>query len=244
MRRVIFIFGLLAWLLAFAANRAGAQSGTYSESPPGPGVTVSSGSSGSPGSAGVQQVDGVAARIEDDIITESEVRELAAFQLLVDGKSKPRTELIRELSDQWLIRSEASATKYGQPPAADVDRAYAEFVKQFPSPEDFQKRCTSAGLTEAAVRRMVAQQLYLSRFIDYRFRPEAQVSDEQVETYYRDEFSPQLKARNEPVPSLDDVDDTIREVLIQRAISERAAKWLNESRDRLKIDIVAPGSSS
>src|ERR1700689_4023120 len=109
---------------------------------------------------------------------------------------------------------------------------------------EFQKRRVAAGLTEAAVRRMVAQQLYLSRFIDYRFRPEAQVSDEQVEAYYRDEFSPQIKARNETVPSLDDVDDTIREVLIQRAISDRAAKWLSDSRDRLKIDIVARGSGS
>jgi hypothetical protein len=244
MRSAIFICGLLAWLLGFAANRASAQTGTNSEMTPAPGVTGSSNSSASSGSPDTQQVDGVAARIEDDIITESEVRELAAFQLLVDGKSKPRAELIRELSDQWLIRSEATATKYAQPPAADVDRAYAEFVKQFPSPEDFQKRCASAGLTEAAVRRMVAQQLYLARFIDYRFRPEAQVSDEQVETYYRDEFSPQLKARDEPVPPLDDVDETIREVLIQRAISDRAAKWLSESRDKLKIDIVTPGSGS
>jgi hypothetical protein len=244
MRRAIFICLLLASLVGFAASRAGAQSGADSEVTPAPGVTGSSNSSALSGASGAQQVDGVAARIEDDIITESEVRELAAFQLLVDGKSKPRAELIRELSDQWLIRSEATATRYGQLPALDVDRAYAEFVKQFPSPEDFQKRCAGAGLTEAAVRRIVAQQLYLSRFIDYRFRPEAQVSDEQVETYYHDEFAPQLKARNEPVPPLDDVDDTIREVLIQRAISDRAAKWLGESRDKLKLDIVAPGSGS
>ncbi len=239
MRRALLIFGLLAWSVGLAANRAGAQTDSYSELPPSAGAA---GSSISSGSSGAQQVDGVAVRIEDDIITESEVRELAAFQLLVDGKAKPRAELIRELSDQWMIRSEANATKYAQPPAADVDRAYAEFVKQFPSAEEFQKRRVSAGLTEAAVRRMVAQQLYLSRFIDYRFRPEAQVSDEQVETYYRDEFSPQLKARNEPLPPLDDVDDTIREVLIQRAISDRAAKWLTDSRDRLKIDVVAQGS--
>jgi hypothetical protein len=238
MRRALLIFGLLVWSLGFAANRAGAQTESYSELPP------ALGASGSSGSLGAQRVDGVAARIEDDIITESEVRELGAFQTLVDGKAKPRAELIRELSDQWMIRSEASATKYALPPAADLDRAYAEFVKQFPSPEEFQKRRADAGLTEAAVRRMVAQQLYLSRFIDYRFRPEAQVSDEQVEAYYRDEFSPQLKARNEPVPPLDDVDDTIREVLIQRAISDRAAKWLNDSRDRLKIDIVSQGSGS
>jgi hypothetical protein len=238
MRRVLLIFGLLAGSMGVAANCASAQTGAHSDLPP------ASYASGSSVSSGAQQVDGVAARIEDDIIAESEVGELGAFQMLVDGKTKPRAELIRELSDQWLIRSEANATKYPQVPTADVDRAYAEFLKQFPSEEDFQKRRAAAGLTGAAVRRMVAQQLYLSRFIDYRFRPEAQVSDEQVEAYYRDEFSPQLKARNEDVPPLDDVDDTIREVLIQRAISDRAAKWLSDSRDRLKIDIVAQGSGS
>jgi len=154
MRRAIFIFGCWACLLGLAASCARAQSGTYSELPP------ARLGAGSPGSSGVQQVDGVAARIEDDVITESEVRELGAFQLLVDGKSKSRVELISELSDQWLIRTEANATKYAQPPEADVDRAYEEFVKQFPSPEEFQKRCASAGLTEAAIRRMLRQQLH------------------------------------------------------------------------------------
>jgi hypothetical protein len=46
------------------------------------------------------------------------------------------------------------------------------------------------------------------------------------------------------VPPLDDVDDTIREVLIQRAINDRATKWLDDTRDRLRIDIVSQGSGS
>ncbi|MGC1637278.1 MAG: hypothetical protein WA744_17625, partial [Candidatus Acidiferrales bacterium] len=68
--------------------------------------------------------------------------------------------------------------------------------------------------------------------------------DEQVEAYYHDEFAPQLKARNQPVPPLDDVDDTIREVLIQRAINERSTKWLDDSRDALRIDVMSQGSGS
>jgi hypothetical protein len=185
-----------------------------------------------------QGIDGVAARIEDDIITESELRELAAFQVLVDGKSKPRLELIRELADQWIITSEAKAARYAPPPPQDIDLAVANFQKQFHSPEEYRDRCAQAGISAAAVRRLIAEQLYLTRFMDYRFRAAAQVSDETVEAYYRDEFAPQLRAQNQPVPPLDDVDDTIREVLIQRTISERAQKWLDETRDRLKLDIV------
>jgi hypothetical protein len=234
MRRALLIFAFSAALLAFGAIPSFAQL----QASPGPQKPPAFFDNGA------QQIDAVAARIEDDVITESEVHELAAFQKLVDGESKPRQELLRELIDPWMIRNEATATKYGQPSAEDVDRAYAEFAKQFPSPEEFEKRCAAASLTEAAVRRMVAQQLYLSRFIDYRFRPSAQVSDQQVEAYYHDEFAPQLKARNQPVPPLDDVEDTIREVLIQRAINERANKWLDDSRDALQTDILSPGSGS
>lgn len=234
MPRALFIFAFSAVLAAVASAPA------FAQLPPGPGPQAPPPSL----EKGAHQIDGVAARIEDDIITESEVQELAAFQKLVDGESKPRQELLRELIDQWMIRNEATATKYAQPSAEDVDRAYSEFVKQFPSPEEFQKRCAAAGLAEAAVRRIVAQQLYLSRFIDYRFRPSAQVTDQQVQAYYRDEFAPQLKARNQPVPPLDEVEDTIREVLIQRAINERSTKWLDDSRGALQIDIMPQGSGS
>lgn len=191
------------------------------------------------GAPQTRNVDGVAARIEDDVITESEIRELGAFEQLVDGKAKSRAEVIRLLADQWLIRTEAATARNAQPSAADVDRAVAEFAKQFPSQEVFQQRSAEAGLTPAAIRRLISQQLYLSRFIDYRFRPAAQVTDQQVEDYYNTEFVPQLKARNAAVPALDDVDDTIREILILRAIQGRADKWLADTRDRVKLDIVS-----
>jgi len=189
-----------------------------------------------------QVVDGVAARIEDDIILESEVRELAAFQKLVDGREKPRDELIRELADQWVVRGEIETAKYPPPSATDVDRAYSQLAAQFGSPEEFARRCAAVGLTEAAVRRMLQQQLHLSRFLEFRFRPAAQIDSKQIEAYYQDQFVPQLKARNESVPPLDDVEDTIREVLVQQAISDRSAQWLADTRTRLKIDIVAHGA--
>jgi hypothetical protein len=231
MRRAISIFAASAALLVFAAPSARAQGGSYSSLP----RATSTG--------GEQIVDGIAARIEDDILTESEVRELSAFQTLVDGKSKPRAEIIQELADQWILRGEATTAKYPMPSTEDVDRSYEEFAKQFPSPEEFQKRCASAGLSEAAVRRMLAQQLYLSRFIDYRFRPAAQIDDKQVQDYYDKEFSPQLKQRGDAVPPLEQVEDTIREVLIQRDINDRSAKWLDEARQRLSIDVVSGGNS-
>ncbi len=188
-----------------------------------------------------RMIDGVAARIEDDVITESEVRELAAFQLLVDGRAKPRPELIRELADQWIAGGEARVAHYPQPSEEDVKRVFEQLVTRFPSPEEFKRRATDAGLTEADVRRLLAMQLYLSRFLDYRFRAAAQVDQKEVEAYYNNELVPQLESQGQPVPSLEDVEDAIQEVLVQRAINDRATAWLNETRARLKIDVMSEG---
>jgi hypothetical protein len=234
MRRELLIF---VCTLCFAHQ---AESRVFAQDPaPSPTVAPPDAPATAPGG---QVVDGVAARIEDDIILESEVRELGAFQKLVDGKEKPRDELIRELADQWVVRGEIETARYPAPSAADVDRAYSQLAAQFGSLEEFAKRCAGVGLTEAAVRRMLQQQLYLSRFLDFRFRPAAQIDSKQIEAYYNDQFVPQLKAKNESVPPLDDVDDTIREVLIQQAISDRSAQWLDDTRSRLKIDVVAHGA--
>ena len=235
MRRAIFILVGVMCLGAPGPEPAFAQTHSISEPasiPP------------SNADANAQTIDGIAARIEDDILTESEVRELGAFQELVDGKPKPRDEVIKELADQWIVRGEASLAAFPPPSQADVDRAFDEFVKQFSSPEEFRKRCAAAGLTEAAVRRILAQQLFLSRFIDYRFRPAAQVDQSQIEEYYKNVFAPQLEAKKQPVPPLEDVEDTIREVLIQKAINERATKWLDDTREHLRLDVAPTGAGS
>ena len=228
MRCALLIFGGALWLAASGAGTAAARAQSSAPQPAG-GVA----------SRDPLFVDGVAARIEDGILTESEVRELGSFQTLVDGHAKSREELIDELAQQWLVRGEAKVARYPDPSAEDVDRAYAQLAGQFASSEAFGKRCADAGLTEAAVRRMLAEQLYLSRFLDFRFRPAVQVETKQVEAYYRDEFAPQLNARGAAVPPLEDVQETIREVLIQRTVNERAMQWLKETRERIKIEVVS-----
>ncbi len=227
MRCALLILGCALWLAGSGTSAAAAR-GQGSAAQPAGGIA----------SHDPLFVDGVAARIEDGILTESEVRELGSFQTLVEGHAKSREELIDELTQQWLVRGEAKVARYPEPSGDDVDRAYQQLAGQFVSPGEFKKRCADAGLSEAAVRRMLAEQLYLARFLAFRFRPAVQVDAKQVAAYYRDEFVPQLKAHGESVPPLEDVQETIREVLVQRAINDRATQWLKETRERVKIEVV------
>jgi hypothetical protein len=189
-------------------------------------------------------VDAVAVRIESDVITESELRELADFQLLVDGKSNPRSELINELVDQWIVKNEAQSSQFLRPQPDEIDKALADLTKHFKSSEVFHQRMTEVDLTEKQVRRQLALQIYLDRFLDYKFRAAAQVDDQQIKDYYSGEFTAQAQAHNEKIPPLEDVQADIHEVLTERLISEKATKWLNDTRARLHIEILNADDSA
>jgi hypothetical protein len=196
-----------------------------------------------PTAAQKQRIDRIAARIEDDVILESEVRELAAYQELVEGRAEPREKLLRELIDQWIVRSEAVAARYPHPSQDDVNRQAAQLERPFGSPEAFHAKLAQLGIGEEAVRRIVTQEIYLSRFLDYKFRPAAQIDEQQVEAYYREQFAAQMAAKGQPAPPLETVREQIHELLTQREVNDRAGRWLEETRARLRIDITPGGGS-
>ncbi len=102
-------------------------------------------------------------------------------------------------------------------------------------------------MTPNIVRRMVARQIYLARYLDYKFRPSVQVDDPAIEMYYNKELVPALAAKNQTPPPLDNVREEIREVLVQRGITERASSWFEETKSRLNIEIepdAAPSAGS
>jgi hypothetical protein len=185
-----------------------------------------------------ETIDRIVARVEGDIILLSEVRELAAYQQLVDGHSQSQDELIAALIEQWVVRSEAQEARFPSSPAADVDAESNRIQRTFASAQAFRERMSAVGLTLPGLRRIVEQQLYLERYLDYKFRPAVQIDDDAIAKYYQDELTPALRDRGQTPPPLDDVRNRIREVLIQRGINERANSWFEEAKSGLQVEIT------
>jgi parvulin-like peptidyl-prolyl isomerase len=191
------------------------------------------------GTARAQQVvDRIVARVGDDIITLSDIQELGRYQQLVQGKEQPQAERLRELIEQWVVQRDATLSGFRAPAKADVDKAFAELEKRFGSPKAFEARLKDLGLKESDARRMVERQLFLSRYLDFRFRAEVQVTESEIEGYYRNTLVPELKREGQPAPPLESVADRIREVLIERGISQRAEKWMDELRARWNVQMI------
>ena len=186
-------------------------------------------------------VDRIVARIEDDIILQSQVRELGAFQQLIDGHAESDDKLLEELIEQWLVETEAAASHFPQPAQSEVDRELKRLTDHFANPENYASRLNELGLSAAQVRQLLSRQIYVARYIDYKFRPSVQVEPAEIDAYYRKELLPELAKNNQPVPNRAAVEDQIREVLIQRGISQMTAQWLDETKARLKIEIETAG---
>jgi len=191
-----------------------------------------------------QVVDRIVARVEEDIILLSDLRELGAYQQLVDGRTASDDRLLTQLVEQWIVHAEATAARFPRPSEAEVNRELNRLEHQFPGPEAFRSRLRELGLAEGVVRRLVERQLYLARYLDYKFRPAADVDGAAVEKYYREHLLPSLTGRGLAVPGLEAVQEQIRELLTQREISERATRWLEETRSRLKIEWEAREKAS
>jgi hypothetical protein len=189
-------------------------------------------------------VDKIVAHIEDDIITLSEVRELSAYQQLVDGHSESDDKVLNELIEQWVVNNEAVSTQF--PPAAETEvaREVARIQSQFPSPQGYNQRLSDLGLGQDDVKKMVAREIFLARYLDYKFRPAVQISDDDIAKYYRESLVSALTAKGQSAPPLDQVTEQIRELLIQQGVNERAANWFDETKSRLKIQTDPATSAS
>jgi hypothetical protein len=63
------------------------------------------------------------------------------------------------------------------------------------------------------------------------------VDDDAIARYYKETLAPALAAKQQTVPLLEEVAAQIREVLVAKAVSERVATWLDETKTRLRIAI-------
>jgi parvulin-like peptidyl-prolyl isomerase len=185
---------------------------------------------------GQEVVDRIVARVENDVILLSDIRALSRYQQFLDGKSETDAQILDRLIDQRIVRTEADVSRSPSPSEADIDRGLSRVRDSFGSDQEYEARRKQVGLSEQDVRALVASQLYLSNYLDSRFRPAVQINPKQIEDFYQTAVVPRAKARGQEPPALDAARDSIQEALIQNGINQQADQWLKESRLRLHVE--------
>jgi peptidyl-prolyl cis-trans isomerase SurA len=182
--------------------------------------------------------DRIVARVETEIILLSDIRQLSRYQVFLDGKAQSDADILNRLIDQWIVRNEATVARFPKPSDDDVNRSIERLKRSFASPEEFQVRQKNSGITDEEIRQFVGAQLYLSNYLDSRFRPAIQIDEKAIEEFYKSRVVPRAESRGQTPPTLDTARDFIQEALVQQAINEQADRWLKESRTRVRVEIM------
>jgi hypothetical protein len=183
-------------------------------------------------------VDRAAITVGDRVITDSEVDlriRLTAFQNGEKPEVNPssRKRAAELLIDQKLIEREMDVGHYPRLSEDGRKELLAGFAKaQFQSnPKALDQALTGYGLTGADLEDDLARQSDLLTFLSLRFRPAVQVSDQQVQEYYRNVLT---KGQT----TLNDLRGQIEDKLTGERADTDMESWLLEQRKRTKIQYL------
>jgi hypothetical protein len=182
-------------------------------------------------------LDRVVASIGDVAITQSDVEHEYRLERFLDGQwpppapdSKTLVQVRERLVDQTLLLEEETKDLSHDPA---LQKTAAEELdglrKRFPSEQDYQSALQSLHMDERQVLATLVDQQRILRIIEQELRPAAAPATADIESYYHDVFTPEYERKcASPVPPLTEVEEQIREVLIQKKIDQLLADWEEE----------------
>lgn len=192
-------------------------------------------------SAPPETLDRVVASIGNLAITRSDVEAEYRFELFLEGKppaTPPDEAALTRVRDRLLEQKLLDEGAAQTDPADNAIDPLAGIRKRFGSEEAFQSARLALGMDDQQIMARIAFQKRMLRLVDQRFRPAAWPERAEIEAYYRDEFVPDFtRKRRDPAPPLDEVENQIRDILIERNINRLLGSWLEEMKSSRRVRI-------
>jgi hypothetical protein len=187
-------------------------------------------------------IDRIAVSVGNQAITSSDVdREIRVTAFLnrtePDFSPAARRATADRLVEQRLILRELENSRYPVPAAQEIDPILDKFKKDnFSSDDEYRRTLEERGIAGQQVRDELLWQRRLLLFLDVRFRPSVQVSDQEIEDYFSKVVEPAARAAHpgEPV-TLEEYRDRIQEKLTGDQVDKQMAAWLANARRRAEV---------
>ena len=185
-------------------------------------------------------IDRIAVTLDSQVIAESEIMlEIRLTAFLngepVDFAPPAKKKAANRLIEQKLIRREIDVGHYAQPSPGEEEPMLKQIQAQrFHGLDDYRRALEKYGIDEDQLRVHLQWQLTLLRFIDVRFPPAVEVTDEEMHQYFVQHLAELEKQAGKPV-SLEGVHNEIRDALTEQLVDKQLNDWLAEARKRARI---------
>jgi len=166
-------------------------------------------------------VERIVAVVDERPLLLSDVRAQRAVSGLTEAAA------LEAAIDERLMHAEAARIPQAEVSAEEEDRALALLLETRPA--------LRSEVEVPNLRRLLRRQLAILKYVEFRFRPQVRVSDEEVRQAWEEE-----QAGNPAGPALEDEQEAIRARLERRALDERVEAWVKELRARADVRYVSP----
>jgi hypothetical protein len=126
-------------------------------------------------------------------------------------------------------------SRYPPPTDAELNKYYEGVVSQFAGNATFEAALKSYELTPSTIKNHLTLQLITLLFIQYRFRPAVDISDQEIANAYQREIQNWTAMHSTPPPPLRDLRDQIVETITSQRVDYALSAWLEEARKRVDI---------
>lgn len=186
-------------------------------------------------------LDALAISVGNQAITEHQIDDnirLAAFSNneQPDFSVESRRKAADRLIEQALVRREMAFGAYPAIPTEQVDSAVSNTEKAHGGIEGLDDALARYGLDRKQLRDYLGWQLQLLSFIDLRFRPAIQVTNEDVEKYYKETVAAAHPGTT--APPLSQLRAEIEQKLTGERVDKQLDEWISRSRKRTVIRYI------
>jgi hypothetical protein len=129
--------------------------------------------------------------------------------------------------------------RYSAPLSSEVDEQLSRLMQSRKENDSALKRSLEHyGFTMEDLREELIYQVALLRFVDFRFSPGIEVSDQEIEAAYNKEIVPEAQKRDATPPSLDEARPNLTRLLSYRKTTAAMESWLAQARQQVKIRYI------
>lgn len=186
------------------------------------------------------EIDRLIVAVNGKVITEGDLdlaRSLNA--LMFYGKNAvpgSRNDEIDRLVDLELMRQELKNFSLTQEDESKVETRMRSLRDAYTEKGGLRVLLLQLGLQESELFSYLRLESSILKFVDFRFRPFINVSEEEIQGYYEGKLIPQLLNSRLEVPALTQVSTRIEEILREEKINAALERWISDVRRNSRIE--------
>jgi hypothetical protein len=189
---------------------------------------------------GAKVLDRIAIIVNRQVITEAQLEEeirVTAFlnrePVTEDRSTKKRVS--DRLIQQLLVRHEMELSQYPFPTEDQTKALFEETEQQFGGAQPFLQNLDKYQLTPAILREHLGFQLMMLKFIDFRFRPDVDISESDIRRSYAEQLETWKRSHTTAPPDFEQSRASIEKTLSDQRVDYALSSWLEEARREATI---------